>query len=265
MSQTVSDFFWERLHQWGVRRVFGYPGDGINGLLGALQKRDDFEFVQVRHEEMAAFMASAHAKFTGELGVCLATSGPGAAHLITGLYDAKADHMPVLAIAGQQARTAIGAHYQQEVDLSAMFKDVSAFAQTAMVPAQVRHLVDRAVRIALGHRQVTALILPNDLQELPMEVPPRKHGAVFSGVGWSAPIVVPTDADLRIAADILNAGEKVAILVGAGAKARRRRGGRGRRPARRGGGEGAARQAGAPRRSALGDRVDRHAGNPPEL
>ena len=219
MAPTVSDFFWERLHQWGVRRIFGYPGDGINGLLGALQRRDDFEFVQVRHEEMAAFMASAHAKFTGELGVCLATSGPGASHLLTGLYDARLDHMPVLAIAGQQARTALGAHYQQELDLQSMFKDVaSAFVQTAMVPAQIRHLVDRAVRIALGHRRVTALIIPNDLQEVAMEAPPRKHGAVFSGVGWSAPNVVPTAPDLHRAADILNAGEKVAILVGAGAK-----------------------------------------------
>jgi pyruvate dehydrogenase (quinone) len=221
MGQTVGEFFWERLHQWGVRRIFGYPGDGINGLLGALQKvQDKFEFVQVRHEEMAAFMASAHAKFTGELGVCLATSGPGAAHLLTGLYDARLDHMPVLAIAGQQARTAIGAHYQQELDLGAMFKDVAgAFVGTAMVPAQVRHLVDRAVRIAIGHRRVTALIFPNDLQGLPMEEPPRAHGAVFSGVGWSPPKVVPTDVDLRQAADILNSGSKVAILVGAGAKA----------------------------------------------
>ena len=219
MTETVADFFWERLHQWGVRRIFGYPGDGINGLLAALQKRDDFEFVQVRHEEMAAFMASAHAKFTGELGVCLATSGPGATHLITGLYDAKADHMPVLAIVGQSARTALGAHYQQEVDLQSAFKDVaSAFVQTAMVPAQVRHLIDRAVRIALGHRKVTALIVPNDLQGLPMEAPPRQHGAVFSGIGWSAPTVVPTDPDLQRAADILNAGKKVALLVGAGAK-----------------------------------------------
>jgi pyruvate dehydrogenase (quinone) len=220
MSQTVGDFFWERLHQWGVRRIFGYPGDGINGLLGALDRAGPkFEFVQVRHEEMAAFMASAHAKFTGELGVCMATSGPGAAHLVTGLYDARLDHMPVLAIAGQQARTAIGAHYQQELDLAAMFKDVAGdYVQTAMVPAQVRHLIDRAVRIALSHRRVTALIFPNDLQEMPMEQPPRQHGAVFSGVGWSAPKVVPTDADLRRAADILNAGQKVALLVGAGAK-----------------------------------------------
>lgn len=220
MAQTVGDFFWERLHQWGVRRIFGYPGDGINGLLGALQRiPDKFEFVQVRHEEMAAFMASAHAKFTGELGVCLATSGPGAAHLITGLYDARMDHMPVLAIVGQQARTAIGAHYQQELDLVSMFKDVAGeFVAMASVPAQVRHLTDRAVRIAISKRRVTALIFPNDLQEEPMAQPPRKHGAVFSGVGWSAPRVVPESVDLQRAADVLNAGKKVAILVGAGAK-----------------------------------------------
>jgi len=219
MAQTVGDFFWERLHQWGVRRIFGYPGDGINGLLGALDRvKDKFDFVQVRHEEMAAFMASAHAKFTGELGVCMATSGPGASHLLTGLYDAKLDHMPVLAIAGQQARTALGAHYQQEIDLQNMFADVAEYVQTAMVPAQVRHITDRAVRIAMSKRAVTALIFPNDLQDLPMEQPPRKHGAVFSGVGWSAPKVVPTDPDLRRAADVLNAGGKVALLVGAGAK-----------------------------------------------
>ena len=220
MSQTVADFFWDRLHQWGVRRIFGYPGDGINGLLGSLQRAGDrFEFVQVRHEEMAAFMASAHAKFTGELGVCLATSGPGAAHLVTGLYDAKADHMPVLAIVGQQARTAIGAHYQQEVDLASLFKDVASdFVQTAMVPAQVRHLTDRAVRIAMARRAVTALIFPNDLQDLPMEAPPRTHGAVFSGVGWSAPETVAKTVDLARAAKVLNEGKKIAILVGAGAK-----------------------------------------------
>lgn len=220
MAQTVGDFFWERLHQWGVRRIFGYPGDGINGLLGALDRAGDkFEFVQVRHEEMAAFMASAHAKFAGELGVCMVTSGPGAAHLLTGLYDARLDHMPVLAIAGQQARTAVGAHYQQELDLGAMFKDVAgAFTGYAAVPAQVRHLTDRAVRIALGHRRVTALIFPNDLQELPMEQPSRKHGSVFSGIGWSAPEVVPADEDLRRAADVLNSGKKVAMLVGAGAR-----------------------------------------------
>ena len=219
MSTTVSDFFWNRLHQWGVRRVFGYPGDGINGLLGGLQRfgTDKIDFVQVRHEEMAAFMASAYAKFTGELGVCLATSGPGASHLITGLYDARLDHMPVLAIVGQQARTAVGAHYQQELDLQSMFKDVAgAFVQQASMPAQVRHLVDRAVRIAKGERRVTALIIPNDLQEEPYEEPPRKHGATHSGVGYTAPKVVPYEADLRRAADVLNAGKRIAMLVGAG-------------------------------------------------
>ena len=218
MSQSVADFLLDRLHQWGVRRIFGYPGDGINGIVGALDRvRERFEFVQVRHEEMAAFMASAHAKFTGELGVCLATSGPGASHLVTGLYDARLDHMPVLAIVGQQARTAVGAHYQQELDLQSMFKDVAgAFTGYAAEPAQVRHLVDRACRIALGHRRVTALIVPNDLQELPMEQPTRQHGMVFSGVGYTAPRVLPTEADLHRAADVLNAGRKVAILAGAG-------------------------------------------------
>ncbi|QNE04107.1 thiamine pyrophosphate-requiring protein [Croceicoccus marinus] len=220
MAQTVSEFVWDRLHEWGVRRIFGYPGDGINGLIGALDKqRDRFEFVQVRHEEMAAFMASAHAKFTGELGVCLATSGPGASHLLTGLYDARMDHMPVLAIVGQQARTAIGSHYQQELDMAAMFKDVAgAFTGYAMVPAQVHHLVDRAVRIAMGDRRVTALVFPNDLQEEEMAQPPRKHGAVFSGVGWSRPRIVPMQSDLERAAEVLNTGSKVAMLVGAGCK-----------------------------------------------
>ena len=218
MSRTVSDFLVERLHAWGIRKIFGYPGDGINGVFGALQRSNGkIEFIQARHEEMAAFMASAYAKFTGELGVCIATSGPGASHLITGLYDARLDHMPVLAIAGQQARTAVGGHYQQEVDLPSLFKDVAgAFVQQASAPAQVRHLVDRAVRIALGERRVTAMILPNDLQEMPYEDPPRKHGTVHSGVGFSKPKTIPFEADLRRAADVLNAGKKVAMLVGAG-------------------------------------------------
>ena len=218
MSRTVSDFIVERLHAWGIRKIFGYPGDGINGVFGALQRGDGkIEFIQARHEEMAAFMASAYAKFTGELGVCIATSGPGASHLITGLYDARLDHMPVLAIAGQQARTALGGHYQQEVDLPSLFKDVAgAFVQQASAPAQVRHLVDRAVRIALGERRVTAIILPNDLQEASYEDPPRKHGTIHSGVGFSKPRTIPFEADLRRAADVLNAGEKVAMLIGAG-------------------------------------------------
>ncbi len=219
MSQTVGDFFWHRLHEWGVHTIFGYPGDGINGLLGALNRANgQFKFVQVRHEEMAAFMASAYAKFTGEVGVCMATSGPGASHLLTGLYDARMDHMPVLAIAGQQARAALGGHYQQELDLPGMFKDVAgAFVYQASAPAQVRHLVDRAVRIAKGNRRVTALVFPNDLQEMDYAEPPRAHGTVHSGVGYSGPSVVPHTHDLRRAAEALNAGKKVAILVGAGA------------------------------------------------
>jgi pyruvate dehydrogenase (quinone) len=219
MAQTVGDFIVERLHQWGVRRMFGYPGDGINGMLGALRRAGGkIEFIQARHEEMAAFMASAYAKFTGELGVCIATSGPGAAHLVTGLYDARLDHMPVLAICGQQARAALGSHYQQEVDIASMLKDVAgSYVEQASVPPQVRHMVDRAVRIALSQRRVTAIILPNDLQELEYSPPPRKHGTVHSGVGYSRPRVLPEPADLARAAEVLNAGSRVAMLVGAGA------------------------------------------------
>jgi pyruvate dehydrogenase (quinone) len=219
MSQTVGDFVVERLHAWGVRKIFGYPGDGINGVFGALNRANGkIEFIQARHEEMAAFMASAYAKFTGELGVCISTSGPGASHLITGLYDARLDHMPVLAITGQQSRNAMGGHYQQEVDLPSMFKDVAgAFIQQASTPPQVRHLVDRAIRTALGERRVTAIVLPNDLQEEAYSDPPRAHGTIHSGVGFSKPKTVPYETDLRRAAAVLNSGKKVAILVGAGA------------------------------------------------
>jgi pyruvate dehydrogenase (quinone) len=219
MSQTIGDFLVERLHQWGVRHVFGYPGDGINGVFGALNRAGGkIEFVQARHEEMAAFTASAYAKFSGNLGVCIATSGPGASHLITGLYDAMMDHQPVLAIAGQQARNALGGQYQQELDLVSMFKDVAgAYVEQASSPAQVRHLIDRAARIALSRRTVTAIVLPNDLQDEPYTDPPRAHGTLRSGVGFSAPKIVPHDADLDRAAKVLNAGDKVAMLVGAGA------------------------------------------------
>ncbi|WP_434702206.1 thiamine pyrophosphate-requiring protein [Pseudomonas sp. Z1-12] len=219
MSMTVGDFLVERLYEWGVRRIYGYPGDGINGVFGALNRaQGKIRFIQARHEEMAAFMACAHAKFTGELGVCIATSGPGASHLVTGLYDARMDHMPVLAISGQQARAALGGHYQQELDLVSLFKDVAgAFVQQASVPAQVRHLLDRAVRTAVGERRVTALILPNDLQDMEYTAPRHKHGTVHSGVGYRKPSVVPYEEDLRKAAEVLNAGKKVAILVGAGA------------------------------------------------
>ncbi len=219
MAMTVGDFLVERLYQWGVRRIYGYPGDGINGVFGALNRANGkIRFIQARHEEMAAFMAAADAKFGGGLGVCIATSGPGASHLLTGLYDARMDHMPVVAIAGQQALAALGGHYQQELDLPAMFKDVAgAFVQQASAPAQVRHLVDRAIRIAVGERRVTAIILPNDLQEAEYSEPPRAHGTLHSGIGYTRPKMVPYEADLQRAAEVLNAGEKVAILVGAGA------------------------------------------------
>jgi pyruvate dehydrogenase (quinone) len=217
---TVGDFLIKRLSSWGVGRIYGYPGDGINGILGALERaQDTMHFVQVRHEEMAAFMACAHAKFTGEVGVCLATSGPGAIHLLNGLYDAKMDHQPVVAIVGQSARAAIGGSFQQEVDLISLFKDVAnEYVHMASSPEQVRHLVDRAMRIAKAERTVTCIIFPNDVQELDaVEEPPRKHSTVHSGIGYTAPYVVPYDEDLRRAADILNSGEKIAMLVGAGA------------------------------------------------
>ena len=219
MSMNVSDFIWHRLQEWGLKRVYGYPGDGVGGLDVALERaKDTLEYVQVRHEEMAAFMASGHAKFTGEVGLCYATSGPGAIHLLTGLYDAKMDHVPVVAIVGQQARTAIGAHYQQEVDLQSLFKDVAAeFVATAMVPSQIRHLIDRAVRIAHTRKTVTCVIVPNDLQELAYEDPPLVHGTTHTGVGYAGPAKLPDDALLREAAAVLNSGKKVAILAGAGA------------------------------------------------
>ncbi|MGE3513042.1 MAG: thiamine pyrophosphate-requiring protein [Vicinamibacterales bacterium] len=220
MAFTVSDHILERLSEWGVTRIYGYPGDGINGLMGALDRaRDRIQIVQSRHEELSAFMACAHAKFTGEVGVCLATSGPGAIHLLNGLYDAKLDHQPVLAIVGQQSRMALGGHYQQEVDLVSLFKDVAhEYVHVAMVPEQIRHLVDRAIRIARVERTVTCLIVPHDLQDIAAaKTPPRQHGTVHSGLGFSRPLIVPRRHDLDRAAEILNAGQRVAMLVGAGA------------------------------------------------
>jgi len=224
MTPTVGGHLLERLASaWGVERVYGYPGDGINGIVGAFghdgRAGSRPRFIQVRHEEMAAFMACAHAKFTGRPGVCLATSGPGAIHLLNGLYDAKLDHQPVVAIVGQQARAGLGGNYQQEVDLQTLFKDVAhEFVETAMTAAQIRHLVDRAMRIALAERTVTCVIVPNDLQEEDaVETPPHAHGTVHSSAGWTPPRVVPPDDELRRAAEVLNAGERVAMLVGAGA------------------------------------------------
>jgi pyruvate dehydrogenase (quinone) len=221
MSDNVSVFMLERLREWGVRRIYGYPGDGINGLLGAFHELgDQVEFIQTRHEEIAAFAATAHAKLTGEVGVCMATSGPGAIHLLNGLYDAKLDHQPVVAIVGQQKRMSLGGNYQQEVDLRVLFKDVaSEFVQECMAPAQARHLIDRAMRVAQSSRSVTCVIVPEDVQEAPYEEPPRMHGALFSGIGNRMPqsVTIPSEQDLVAAAEALNAGEKVAILVGQGA------------------------------------------------
>ena len=221
MSETVGEQLLARLTgDWGVKRIYGYPGDGINGIMGAFETDGPRpEFIQVRHEEMAAFMACAHAKFTGEVGVCMATSGPGAIHLLNGLYDAKLDHQPVVAIVGQQARAALGGNYQQEVDLVSLFKDVAhEFVEMATEPEQIRHLIDRALRIARATSSPTCVILPNDLQEMEaVHTPPHKHGTVHSGPGWERPRIAPTREQLARAADILNAGEKVAMLIGAGA------------------------------------------------
>jgi pyruvate dehydrogenase (quinone) len=213
----TADFFVDRLKAWGVTRIFGYPGDGINGVIGALQRDGGIDFIQPRHEEMGAFMAVAHAKFTGDLGVCLATGGPGATHLLTGLYDARADHMPLLAICGQAETTVRGASYQQELNLDRMFADVAEYVQEVGHPAQLPHVVDRAVRLAIARRAPSVIILPKDVQEAAYEAPRRAHGFTRSGPGYSRPVTVPAEADLRKAAEILNAGEKVAILIGAGA------------------------------------------------
>ena len=219
MAKTVGDFLFDRLQQWRVARIFGYPGDGINGIVTALGRAGErFEFVQVRHEEEAAFMACGHAKLTGEVGVCLATSGPGAVHLLNGLYDAKLDGVPVVAIVGQQARASLGGHFQQEVDLLSLFKDVAGdFVQVCTAPAQARHLIDRAFRIAMARRTVTAIIFPNDVQEAAAEEPGHTHGTIHTGTDFARAVVLPPQADLERAADILNRGERVAMLVGRGA------------------------------------------------
>ncbi|MCC6208806.1 MAG: thiamine pyrophosphate-requiring protein [Gammaproteobacteria bacterium] len=220
MTANTAAFLLQRLMQWGITRVYGYPGDGINGIMGAFDRIDDqLKFVQVRHEEMAAFMACAHAKFTGLPGVCLATSGPGAIHLLNGLYDAKMDHQPVVAIVGQQSRDALGGHYQQEVDLVSLFKDVaSEYVQMISTPSQTRHVVDRALRIARSQRTVTCIIVPNDIQEMrAIPKPPRAHGTIHSGIDYTTPRVIPRDDDLARAAAVLNDCERVAVLVGAGA------------------------------------------------
>jgi pyruvate dehydrogenase (quinone) len=218
--QKVSDFVIARLKAWGVRRIYGYSGDGINGLLGALGRAgNEPQLIQPAHEELAALMACAHAKYTGEPGVCMVTQGPGAIHALNGLYDAKLDHQPVVAIVGQVARSAVGSYFMQEVDLQSLFKDVAhEFVHVLTAPDQALQLIDRAFRIALSERTVTALIIPHDVQELEaVPVPEHKHGKIVTSMAFSRPRVVPETADLQRAAEVLNAGEKVAVLAGAGA------------------------------------------------
>ncbi|MBT0769414.1 thiamine pyrophosphate-requiring protein [Kineosporia sp. J2-2] len=221
MTQTVADFVLSRLREWGVEQVFGYPGDGINGLIGAWGRADDQpQFVQSRHEEMSALQAVGYAKFTGRPGVCVATSGPGAIHLLNGLYDAKLDHVPVVAIVGQTERSAIGGAYQQEVDLLSLFKDVaSEYVQMVTVPQQLPNVLDRAFRTAQARQAPTCVIIPADVQDLPYEPPEHAFRQVPSShpvTSW--PTVSPDDASVRAAAELLNSGSKVAMLIGQGAR-----------------------------------------------
>jgi pyruvate dehydrogenase (quinone) len=218
---TVSDFVIDRLIEWDLHRFYGYPGDGIGGFDGALERAEragkQFRYIRPTHEEIASFMACAHAKFTGEVGVCIATSGPGAVHLTNGLYDARMDNQPVVAIVGQQGRVSLGTDAQQELDLERLYEDVAGFVQTVTTPMQAQVIVDRAVRIAKAQRCPTVVILPADVQNLQMEEPAQRHWVSRSGVGHPSTQFVPPAADLERAAAVLNEGRKIAMLVGEGA------------------------------------------------
>ncbi|MDQ0710799.1 pyruvate dehydrogenase (quinone) [Streptomyces luteogriseus] len=223
MSMKVSDHILERLRAWEVEHVFAYPGDGINGLLAAWGRADNKpQFVQARHEEMAAFEAVGYAKFSGRVGVCAATSGPGAIHLLNGLYDAKLDHVPVVAIVGQTNRSAMGGSYQQEVDLLSLYKDVASdFCEMVTVPEQLPNVLDRAMRTAMARRSVTAVVVPADVQELDYSAPEHAFKMVPSSLGMSHYAPVPADPAIERAAEVLNSGEKVALLIGQGARGAR--------------------------------------------
>ena len=222
-SPTVADYLLTRLREWGTEYVFAYPGDGINGILAAWGRADDQpRFIQARHEEMAAFEATGYAKFSDRPGICMATSGPGAIHLLNGLYDAKLDHVPVVAIVGQTSRSAMGGSYQQEVDLLSLYKDVASdYVQQVTVPEQLPNVLDRAIRTALARRSPTAVIIPSDVQELPYEAPGHEFKMVPSSLGIDWPSAIPGQPALQRAADVLNAGRKVAILAGQGARGAR--------------------------------------------
>ena len=219
-SPTVADHVLQRLREWGVEQVFGFAGDGINGLLAAWERAEDHpKFIQARHEEMSAFEACGYAKLSGRVGVCTATSGPGAIHLLNGLYDAKLDHVPVVAIVGQTARSAMGGAYQQEVDLLSLYKDVAGdYVQMVTVPEQLPNVLDRAMRIAATRRTVTAVIIPSDVQELEYTSPPHAFKMVPSSLDQAFAAPVPAQADLRRAADVINSGRRLAVLVGQGAR-----------------------------------------------
>src|SRR6059036_610721 len=221
MARTTADVLADRLIDWGVRVIFGLPGDGINGIMEALRTRQEkITFIQVRHEEAAAFMACGYAKYTGQLGVCLATSGPGAIHLLNGLYDAKMDGAPVLALTGQTYHDLIGTRYQQEVDLLSLFKDVAVYNQQILGAGHVRALVDAGCRAALSLGGVAHITCPVDLQEQSVkdDEPSKKKVEGHTSDAWRPPIVVPCDADIRAAAEVLNAGTKTVILAGQGAR-----------------------------------------------
>ena len=221
-APTVADYLLERLRDWGVDKVFAFPGDGINGILAAWGRAENSpKFVQSRHEEMSAFEAVGYAKFTGRFGVCMATSGPGAIHLLNGLYDAKLDHVPVVAIVGQTSRSAMGGSYQQEVDLLSLYKDVASYLQMVTVPEQLPNVLDRAIRVALAERAPTAIIVPSDVQDLAYSAPTHAFKMVPSSLGVDWPTTVPDDAAIARAAEVLNAGTKVAILAGSGARGAR--------------------------------------------
>ncbi|MEU2254666.1 thiamine pyrophosphate-requiring protein [Nocardia xishanensis] len=221
MAQQVGDYVVRRLREWGVEQVFGYPGDGINGLVAAFGRADDDPaFIQARHEEMSAFEATGYAKFSGNAGVCTATSGPGAIHLLNGLYDAKLDHVPVVAIVGQTARSAMGGSYQQEVNLQTLFQDVADYVVEVNVASQLPNALDRAFRVAIARRAPTAVIIPSDLQEEEYEPPEHAFKQVPSSPPGAVPPaqVIPARDEIRRAAEILDAGSRVAILIGQGAR-----------------------------------------------
>jgi pyruvate dehydrogenase (quinone) len=219
MAATVADLLIERLIAWGVDTIFGFPGDGINGIFEALRTRQkQINFVQVRHEEAAAFAACGYAKYTGRLGVCLATSGPGGIHLLNGLYDAKCDGQPVLAITGHTFHDLIGTHYQQDVDLDKLFMDVAAFNQRVMGPAHVHNVVDEALKTALARRTVVHITIPKDIQEWTTSNGHRSGGNIkkHSADIFAAAHPRPPQAALERAAALINEGSKVAILAGRG-------------------------------------------------